>query len=223
MKSFSLLTAFAATAAFASIPTLTQAQIAPLAAPSETSVDRSFESSPKDCAAVKWSETALRAYPSIGAACQGVEQRNGKTYVKFEGDVEKVSKGGRQIRVDLQDGEDLIFTPTARTALYIDGKRTEFGKVKEGMSLNFYVPEDRLQAELQPDPNRLAFVIIPLHLSRSAAGGVASSESSDSRNQRLAANTNELPRTAGPLPLIGLAGAVLVAFGAGATLRRRWR
>lgn len=46
--------------------------------------------------------------------------------------------------------------------LYLDGERTPVSEVRDSLRLNFYIPEDRLQAELQPDPARLAFVIIPL-------------------------------------------------------------
>lgn len=53
----------------------------------QTSIDRSFTTVTKDCDGVRWSDTALQAYPNIASACQGVEERNGRTYVKFSGTV----------------------------------------------------------------------------------------------------------------------------------------
>jgi hypothetical protein len=135
-----------------------------------------------------------------------VEQRNGITYVKFEGTVEAVKNGGKRISVDLQGADELTFHPTPRTTLYIDGERTEFADLEDGAKLNFYVPEDRLEAQLQPDPQRVAFVIFPI---------VIPGESAVSQ-QAMA----ELPATAGLLPTIGLAGALLIILGFAARVVR---
>ncbi len=174
----------------------------------DTSIDRSFEASPKDCADVRWSQAVLQSFPSIGSACQAIEQRNGKTYVKLAGSVESVRNGGKQIRVDFKDGGTLTFQPTPQTALYMDGKRTPFASLANGTGLNFYIPEDRLQAEVQPDPNRVAFLIFP----------IAVRPSPDSS---MAMNSRELPRTAGPLPLLALGGGLSLLAGGIATFRRK--
>lgn len=194
----------------------------------QTSIDRSFDSAAKDCSDVHWSQAALQAFPSIGSACQSVEQRNGKTYVKFEGTVESVKDQGKRVRVDFKDGQTLTFRPTPHTGLYINGERTDFADLNDGTKLNFYVPEDRLQAELQPDANRLAFIVVPLDMrdnmsANSGIGSVQQSSAGDEQSNRAlqASNTDELPSTAGPLPLIGLSGFVLTLLGAGATLRRK--
>lgn len=190
-----------------------------------TSVDRSFDPAPKDCSEVRWSQAALRAYPSIAEACQDVEERNGKNYVKLEGVVESVENEGNRIRVDFEDGEPLTFTPAPQTVLYLDGERTSFSEVRDGMRLNFYVPEDRLQAELQPNPTRMAFIIFPLVVPPAdipESQQMAQSDQTRSdreRNQQSAMNT--LPATASPWPLIGGGGAVLLILGAAMTLRRR--
>lgn len=206
--------------------------IAMSSAGAQTSIDRAFESSPKSCSEVRWSQRVLDTFPSIGEACQAVEERNGKTYVKLEGEVEEVNNGGKRIRVDFKDGGELTFTPTPRTALYLDGERTEFAELEDGINLNFYIPEDRLQAELQPDPQRFSFIIVPLDMQ---TGAIPAQEQAASRSERqdrrdaMTANAaadqemSELPRTAGPLPLLAAGGAILVLFGAGASLRRKLR
>ena len=182
-----------------------------------TSVDRSFDPAPKDCADVHWSQSILKVFPSIGSACQSVEERNGKTYVKLAGTVEEVKQQGKRIRVDFEDGEDLTFRPTPHTTLYIDGKRTSFAELEDGSKLNFYIPEDRLQAEVQPEPQRLAFVIFPFDVTTAAQA--ADGQSARESQNRLA--MNELPRTAGPLPFLGLGGAALLMLAVRATLRRK--
>lgn len=173
----------------------------------QTSVDRSFDPAPKDCADVRWSPRALDAFPSIADACKSVEQRNAITYVKFEGTVEAVRNGGKRIKVDLEGADELTFRPTPRTALYIDGQRTEFAEIEDGTKLNFYVPEDRLEAQIQPDPQRVAFVIFPIVMPGDAAVS----------QQAMA----ELPATAGLLPTVGIAGALLIVLGFAARIVRR--
>lgn len=178
----------------------------------DTSVDRSFAASPKDCDNVQWSQSALQSFPSIASACQALEQRNGKTYVKLAGEVENVRNSGKQIRVDFKDGGTLTFRPTPNTALYMDGKRTPFTQVKDGTELNFYIPEDRLQAEVQPDPTRVSFLIFPIAM-RASDGTQGNGMAMNGRR--------ELPRTAGPLPLLALGGGLSLLAGGIATLRRK--
>lgn len=189
-----------------------------------TSVDRSFDPSPKDCADVRWSAAAVRAFPSIADACQGVEQRNGKSFVKFEGVVESVKDQGKRIRVDFDEGEDLTFQPAAQTVLYLDGERTSFSEVRDGMRLNFYVPEDRLQAEFQPDPNRVAFIIFPLNISAAPIPETTQSVAGagDENRDTLAARS-ELPETASAWPLVGASAVALLLFASFMALRRKQR
>lgn len=197
------------------------AQISSQTAAPTTSVDRSFDPSPKECSDVRWSQAALNTFPSIAQACQGVEQRNGKSYVRLEGVVESVKDQGHRIRVDFEDGEDLTFTPAPQTVLYVDGKRTSFSEVSDGMRLNFYVPEDRLQAELQPDPARIAFIIFPLNLPTVPISENQQSVAQADRDQGSRTAMSNLPQTASLWPLIGGGGAVLLILAGALTWRRK--
>lgn len=141
---------------------LTSALSCPAAGAAEQrTVERSFAPSPKSCSEVQWSATALRAFPHIADGCQDVERRSGRSYAKFVGTVQGV-RDGKRIDVELPGGGDLTVTPTPNTMLYVDGRRTRFGEIQEGTKLSFYIPEDRFRAELQPDPKRLAFVVVPI-------------------------------------------------------------
>jgi hypothetical protein len=175
-----------------------------------TSVDRAFEPAPANCSDVRWSQAALRTFPTIASACQAVEQRNGKSYVKLEGTVESVRDSGSRLRVDFEDGGELTLRPPGRMRLYIDGQPQSFADIEAGTRLNFYIPEDRLQAELKPDPARVAFVIVPLDIT----GSASAAQSAAARNR------GELPRTAGPLPLLGVGG---LAFALLASACMLWR
>lgn len=188
-----------------------QAQITTQTQAPTTSVDRSFDPAPSDCNDVNWSEAALKAFPSIGSACQSVEERNGRTFVKLEGTVESVEDGGKRIRMDFEDGGELSFRPSQQMTLYLDGERTRFSELEDGMRLNFYIPEDRLQAELQPNPTRVAFVVVPFEMPLDSATDRAAVD-------KLA--MNELPATASMWPWIGAGGTALLLLGAGLTTRR---
>ena len=73
-------------------------------ATAQTSVDRSFNSVSKDCGGIQWSERALATYPTIASACQGVEERNGKTYVKFSGKLNRNVNKGEQLVIVASKG-----------------------------------------------------------------------------------------------------------------------
>src|SRR5688500_19986229 len=87
----------------------------------QTSVDRTFKASSQECGDVQWSADILRDYPGLGGACQRVEQRDGRSFVKFQGTVEAVSKDGQELKVNFKDGETLTLAPTATTVLYVGG------------------------------------------------------------------------------------------------------
>lgn len=152
-------------------------------AAAQSFIARSFQPGPEDCADVRWSEVVLRVFPSIAEACQAVEQRIGKSYVKLVGTVVEVSGGLKKVRVDFKDGTELTFMPTPRTALYIEGRRTQFDELAQGRKLEFYIPEDRLQAELRMDPAKLAFIIVPIDVPETSVRADGSSERQQGRRE----------------------------------------
>ena len=107
------------------------------AATAQTSVDKSFTAVSKDCSGIQWSHRALTMYPTIASACQGVEERNGKTFVKFQGTLKKNVNRGEQLVVNFKDGGDVTLTPPPETSFYVNGKKTQGRR-----------PAARLRAEL---------------------------------------------------------------------------
>src|SRR5690349_711882 len=77
----------------------------------QTSTDRSFTASGDSCVSINWSAEMLAKHPKIASACQAVLQRDGKTFVKFEGTIKKVAKGGTEVVMDMKGGDMLTLSP----------------------------------------------------------------------------------------------------------------
>lgn len=176
------------------------------AATAQTSVDKSFTAVSKDCSGIQWSQRALTMYPTIASACQSVEERNGKTFVKFQGTLKKNVNRGEQLVVNFKDGGDVTLSPPAETTFYVDGKKTKVADLQRGSELNFYIAEDRLAAQVpETEVTTARLVVVPL---------VANEQP-----ERMAS----LPSTAGPLPLLALGGMLTLGFGGLLSLYRRRR
>lgn len=180
----------------------------------QTRVDRAFTATGASCDQVEWSQEALEDYPQIASACQEVLERNGRYFVLFEGEVERVADRGREITVDFEEGDRLTLTPPENLSIYIDGRQRSVRDLRPGDQLNFYVPQDQLVATFYAgEPGT----------------GVAQEAqiSPEEPEERVAAADYEpertLPGTASGLPALAMAGLLLIALGAGLTLRRRMR
>jgi hypothetical protein len=169
-------------------------------------VDKSFTAVANDCNSITWSERALATYPSIASACQGVEERNGKKYVKFEGTLKKNVNRGQQLVINFKDGGEVTLTPPPETSLYLNGKKTSVSELERGSELKFYIAEDRLAAQFPETETASArFVVIPIVVR-------------DTQEQLAS-----LPSTAGPLPLVALGGLLSLGLGGLLSLYRRRR
>ena len=174
----------------------------------QTSVDKSFTTTSNECSGVQWTATALRTYPTIAVACQAVEERNGMTYVKFEGTVAKSYSDDGKLAVKFKDGGDdpIVLNPPADTALYIDGKKKMVSELKKGDKLSFYIGQERLAA-MFPDETKTEYVAVPI-VYREVVTEPAVEQAAS------------LPHTAGDLPLLALGGVMLLGMGAGFTMAR---
>jgi hypothetical protein len=88
--------------------------------------------------------------------------------------------------------------------------------LRRGDELTFYVPQDAVAAP--PAPAVVGVTVIPITRLRVAQATTAPAPAA----QEPADNAPQMPRTASPLPLLGLSGLVLMIAGmAPALLRRR--
>jgi LPXTG-motif cell wall-anchored protein len=179
-------------------------------------VDRSFEAVSKDCSGIRWSQKALAAYPTIAAACEGVQQRDGKTYVKFTGTVKRNVNRGERLVVDFNEGGEITLTPPRETKLYVNNKPATVAELRPGDELNFYIAEDRLAAQFPQteamEIQTARLVIVPIMIGEPAQ--------SERMAERMAAT---LPSTASSLPLLAVGGVALIGVGVLLTLYRRRR
>jgi hypothetical protein len=166
------------------------------------------------CSDVTWSEQAVALYPRIATACRDVLQRDGKYFVRFEGEVVRVADRGQQLTIDFRDGDRLTLTPPENLSLTINNQPTPVRELRPGDDLTFYVPQDQLAAAFfAGQPATAPVQTVPI--------APTAREPVLAQNQRAPARV--LPRTASLLPLTGAAGLILALFGAALTVRRRMR
>jgi hypothetical protein len=103
-----------------------------------------FTATGNTCSTVTWSQDALQKYPTIGAACQDVLQRGGKSYVKFTGEVVGVADGGRKLTIDFKGGGVFTVSTPENMNVSINKQRTRVRDLRRGDQLSFYIPQDRL-------------------------------------------------------------------------------
>jgi hypothetical protein len=172
----------------------------------QTSVDRAFTASGDSCVSVNWSAETLDKYPAIAAACQEVMQKDGKTYVKFEGEVKKVAKNGQEVVMKMKGGkQDLVLNPPEGRTVYVGGRKTAVKSLRPGDTLTFYVPEDRFIAAVMETP---AAPVEEIPLSAPVVEQVA-----------MTTTDYSMPHTASSWPLAALGG--LLALGFAGVLRAR--
>jgi len=172
----------------------------------QSSVDKAFTAEGTDCLSVNWSAETLNKYPAIASACQEVMQKDGKTYVKFDGEVKKVSKGGSEVVMKMKGGkQDLVLNPAEGRMVVMGGKKVPVKSLRPGDTLTFYVPEDRFVAAVMETP---AAPMEEIPLSAPVVEQVA-----------MTTTDYSMPHTASSWPMLALGG--LLALGFAGMLRAR--
>lgn len=179
--------------------------------------DPAFTATGLSCDQVNWSQQSLRDYPRIANACQEVMQLDGKYFVRFDGEVRRVTDRGQQVTVDFRDGDLLTLTPPENLNLTINDEPTSPRDLRPGDQLRFYIPQDQLAAVFfagQPDAAPAQTVpIAPAPVTQLAAA-----EPSPAPAETRAPDV--LPATASRLPFLALVGMVFVLLGGALTFRR---
>lgn len=176
-------------------------------------INRTFTATGTSCSQVTWSRETLAQYPRIASACEEVVQRDDKYYVRFSGDVQRVADGGRSVTIDFSDGDRLTLTPPENMVLFINGRRTPVTDLRVGDELRFYVPQDQLAASFfESEAPAARAQVVPI------APPTAVDPNLLAQNQP--APGARLPRTASPLPLVGVAALGLLALGGALSVRR---
>ena len=158
---------------------------------------------PTSCADLNWSAEALAANPDIGKTCQAVYEKDGKLFAKATIEVVRV-RGNRMtfrtLHTDGGKGDSRSISVDNAWRAEIGGRSYRASGLMRGQQLNVYIPEDRfaLVVEDADGPDEMDIVAIEEEVV-------------------------EMPTTASPLFLIGLAGGAFIALGGLLSgLRRRF-
>jgi len=157
----------------------------------ETNSTGKVQSSTVTCADLNWSAEVLAVNPDIGAMCQTVYEKNGKLYAKTSIEVVRVRGNTmtfRPIHLDGTKGDSRSVTLDSAWRAKIAGREYRASDLMRGQELNVYVPEDRFALAVEDD-------------------------SLDDSDFMVIEDATEMPTTASPLFLIGLAGGGFLALG----------
>ncbi|MCX2981543.1 hypothetical protein EYC98_11790 [Halieaceae bacterium IMCC14734] len=153
------------------------------------------------CSDIDWSSAVTDQVPNVAAACDEVVVKNGKMFARVKVELQRVR--GRTltfklINKDGSSGGSYTQKVEPEWRANIDGTKYRPRELSRGQQLNIYLPHDRwaIIHEDEDGPDVIDAVVVTA--------------------------APMLPKTASPLPLIGLFGAGFVALAAGmGALRRR--
>ena len=163
--------------------------------------DLAADTSPT-CADLNWSAEVLAMNPDIAESCQGVFEKDGSLYAKVTIEVVRV-RGNRMtfrpMHTDGTKGDSRGVSLANDWRAEIGGRQYRASDLMRGQQLNVYLPEDRF------------------------ALAIADADGPDEADiMMIEEEVVEMPTTASPLFLFGLAGGAFLALGGLLTgLRRR--
>jgi len=179
------------------------------------------------CSDIEWDSTVTNRYPGIENACYDVVERNGEVRAKVKVQVLDMSSNEVSFRFVQPDGTLSDVYQTALSpewATAIRGVKLDSGAATYGMTMNAYVPSDRWEVIYDEEnaPN-LAGAAQPYEEDLGDAPESVEVRSSVSESESTADidPSPVMPVTAGPLPLVGLLGAGVMALGGAIRLFRR--
>tara|TARA_R110002110_G_scaffold406421_1_gene626263 strand:- start:64189 stop:64722 length:534 start_codon:yes stop_codon:yes gene_type:complete len=162
---------------------------------------KAVQSTAVTCADLNWSAEVLAANPDIGQACETVYEKDGKLYAKTSVEVVRVRGDRMTFRLLHTDGtksesRSITLKPSWRAT--IEGRQYRASDLSRGQVLDVFLPEDRFALAIGEDEIYITEIII------------------------IEEEVIEMPTTASPLFLLGLAGGSLLALGGMfSALRRR--
>ena len=157
----------------------------------ETTSTGKVHSSTVTCADLNWSAEVLAANPDIGSMCQTVYEKDGNLYAKTSIEVVRVRGNTmtfRPLHIDGTKGDSRSVTLDSSWRAKIAGREYRASDLMRGQNLNVYLPEDRFALAIEDDElDDTDFMVIE--------------------------DATEMPTTASPLFLLGLAGGAFLALG----------
>lgn len=161
------------------------------------------------CADIDFNDTITDRFPNAGNACLGIEARDGREFAHFQAEIVSVSGNRVRAKFRLPDGsysETYSFETGSNDRVELGGRSYRYRELSRGQELDIYIPHDRWEFHIPEEENfevaRTVAIVTPM---MSEGGGEPA----------------VLPSTASALPLLGIAGSLLVLAGLGVTVVRR--
>lgn len=169
------------------------------------------------CAEVNWNREMLAEYPWSPDACHDVVISGGEHWARFEIDFLGREPDGT-VRAEFIGPDErshgvVNLEPGDNQTVLLDGQPYTWNEVFEGQRLSLFAPEGEFGFAGTPEAPR-----------EQMARRVDDDEPmrmAEVEEDPFAERPQELPATAGPLPLLGLAGLLSLLGGIGLTMRRR--
>lgn len=175
------------------------------------------------CEEVNWHRDLLGSYPWVTDACHEVIIIDGQKWARFQGAFQRMNGDG-SITSEFRNRQgrargSIALMPGPDQRVLLDGRPYRFSELREGQILDFYVPEGMYAFSITPGapPAELVKVVQAPIEPRSEPAPVQLADV----QQQPYSTPSRLPATAGPLPLLGLTGALSLLAGLGLGLRRR--
>jgi hypothetical protein len=178
------------------------------------------------CDAVNWHRDLLGSYPWVTEACHEVVVINGEKWARFQADFQRMNRDG-SITSDFKNRQGrtrgtIALMPGTEQRVSLDGRPYRFSELRQGQTLNFYVPEGMNAFSVTPGAPPAELVrVVQAPVESTPAPTPAPMQMARAEPRTYTPDTR-LPSTAGPLPLLGLGGALSLLAGLGLGLRRRY-
>jgi len=152
---------------------------------------KAVESTTVTCADLNWSAEVLAANPDIAQMCRTVYEKDGRLFAKTSVEVVRVRGNTmtfRPLHTDGTKGDSRSVTLESSWRANIAGRQYRASDLMRGQNLNVYLPEDRFALSIGDDDAHVHEMVD-------------------------IEDATEMPTTASPLFLVGLAGGAFLALG----------
>lgn len=156
-----------------------------------------------ECSTAQYSAAVLERFPNIARACYDVIEKNGQQYAVVKADLVRTDADALYVRVKLPDGtrsDTRRITVKRDFRVVINGTSVPLDEVAVGQELTTYVKVSEPVMAMALDVEQVQTA--PLEPATPAPVAVAST-----------VTPPPMPSTAGLMPTLGIAGALLLALG----------
>jgi hypothetical protein len=153
-----------------------------------------------DCADAQFSDAVLARFPNIRAVCTEVIEKDGQQYAVVKGDLVRTGTNAVYMKFNMADGtksETRKIETRPEFRVKVNGEPVSVRNLAVGQQLTAYVKVSDPVIALEPAEPTEQLAAYPIEEAGPAP---------------MAANTAEMPRTAGPMPMVASLGALLLAF-----------